>query len=247
MDLSDVFAELQDVPADDLKTALQEHRNDVYKDVYSDGFGAGKTEMKSDVQSAQETITQLKESRQELEDKVDSLQGEQPEVAELRGKYEQKLEEKQQQLKTARQQAEEVEREWRQNLRNERRTTFESKVADALKSKYNVDDDYADFKAQQATQSERVQFDDSNSIKLYESDGDTPTPLNGETAKHEAFAEDVAKTVPDKFVLDTRPGDTGMGSTNGRAGGPKKVSSEDLANGNVDPLDVLNGNVEVQD
>lgn len=216
MGLDEALEELDGVSDDEFADALQDRHPSKYKHVFSKGFGAGKTEVKSDLDDAQQQLQSLKSEKEQLESKIDDLQGEQPETAELREKYEQHLNEREQQIETLQEEQESLQSEFQNRLKNERASSFQQRVAGQLKAA-GVDEDYADFKAERAVSTDRVQFDDELNIKLYEDNG-VPTPDRDDKQKHELFAKSLADEIPDKFISDSRPSSTGVSNTDIRGG-----------------------------
>jgi len=241
MGLDEAIEELDGVDAETFAERLQDERSELYKQVYSDGYGAGKTDQKSETEKVQSQLEELKSEKQSLESDLEELKDEQPEAAELRGKYESKLEEKQQQVEKLESQLDEVEHEKRQAIKQERRSILEERTKNRLLSE-GVDEDYAEFRTQKAIE-ERVELDDDYQPTVYEEDG-VPTPLN-DNDPHEALAGNILSETPDKFISDNRPGETGVGDT-GSTTGANTVTDEDLRKGNVDPTEILNNDVQVE-
>lgn len=243
MGLDEAFEELDGVDEEEFAERLQEEHPAKYKQIYSDGFGAGKTEVKDDLDSTEEQLEKLKSERDELKNDLETLKEEQPEAAELRGKYESKLEDMQAQIERLQSEKTELEQEKTRAIKRERRDIFRERAKNALISQ-GVDPDYASFKAREAVEGDRVQFDDEElTPKVYEEDG-VPTPLSDGTEPHEALAENILSETPEKFVEDNRPGATGLGNTpTSTTGG--KASWDDAESGKVDPEEVLEGEVNL--
>lgn len=242
MGLDEAIEELEGVEAEAFAERLQSERSDLYKQVYSDGYGAGKTDQKETTEEVQSQLDQIKSEKEALESDLEELKEEQPEAAELRGKYESKLQEKQEQLEKVQSQVDEVKQEKRQAIKQERQSILRERTKNELLSR-GVDEEYADFKTTKAIE-EQVELDEDFEPTVYEEDG-VPSPMNGETEPHEALASNILSQTPDKFVYDNRPGETGVGDTGG-ASGTNTVTNEDLKSGNVDPTDILEDNVQVE-
>lgn len=241
MGLDEAIQELDGVGPEEFADRLQSEHSDLYKQVYSDGYGAGKTDQKKETEKLQSQLEEVKSERESLQEDLEQLKEEQPEAAELRGKYESKLEEKQGQIERLKNDLETVKQEKRQAIKQERRSILGERTKNRLLSE-GVDEDYADFRTQKAIE-QRVELDDDYEPTVYEEDG-VPTPLNG-SDPHEALANNILSETPDKFIADNRPGETGVGDTEG-ASGTSTVTDEDLRSGNVDPTAILNDEVQVE-
>jgi len=246
MGLDEAIDELSEVDdAEAFASRLQEERSDLYKQIYSDGYGAGKTDIKEgDLQEAKSKLEQLKSERSDLKEQLEELQEDQPEAAELRGKYESKLQDKQAQIESLQEEKQSLQQEKQNAIRQERKRILRERTKNRLVSR-GVDPEYADFKTEKAVD-ERVKFDEDNlQPEVFEDDG-VPSPQNGESDADDILADSLMDEVPPKFVSDSRPGSSGLGSTDGAGGRPKKATSEDMQQGAVDPEKVLNGEVDVE-
>lgn len=223
MDLDEAINAIQEADPDEAKEALEGTR--VHKSIRSEAFKEGQSEKETELSKAQDKIASLRNEKQDLNSKIEQLEDEQPEEAELIGKYEEKLEQKNQRIDELESEKQEVEEEWRSRTQSVKSSSFQERTAAALKSR-GVDEDYAEFKAEQAVSSGRVDFDENLNAKVYEDEeGTVPLHSNGDPA-HQAFAQDILDDVPDKFVADNRPGETGVGSTEGTGGGKTITRSE---------------------
>jgi DNA repair exonuclease SbcCD ATPase subunit len=245
MGLDDALNELDGVEADEFAERLQDERPSLYKQVYSDGFGAGKTEVKSDLESTKDELQSLKDERDDLEQKVQKLEEEQPEAAEIRGKYEEKLQKLQGQIESLQEDKSTLEEEKQSAIRTERERMLRERTKNALISQ-GVDPDYAEVQVEKQMQNGRVRFDDDLSPKVYEGE-DIPSPRNGEDDADEILADSILEQTPDKFVADNRPGSTGLGSTPSGGAGGSNASWDEAESGEVDPEDVLEGKVDIED
>jgi len=223
MDLNEAVDALTDADPKEAKDALE--GTQVHKSIRSDAYKEGQNDKESDVSDAQDKIASLRKEKQSLENKVESLEEEQPDEAELIGKYEEKLEQKNSKIQQLQEEKEEVESDWKSRTQSVKTSTLQERIASQLKGQ-GVDSDYADFKAEQAVNSGRVKFDDDLNPQVYEDDdGTVPLHTNGDPV-HEAFAQELADDVPDKFIEDPRPGSTGVGNTQGTGGGRTIPRSE---------------------
>jgi len=217
MGLQEALNELDGVDPSEAADALQEEHKGLYKEIYSDGFGAGKMEVKGDLEDAKSQMEDLRSTKEDLESRVENLQGEQPETSELRDKYESRIQDLNAKIDNLQDTLNAKDQEHRQALQSERASSFQQQVAGTLKAA-GVDEDYADFQAERAVQSDRVQFDDDLNFQLYDSEGLPLSDRNGERPQHEAFAKEVVSEIPDKFISDSRPSNSGLSDTDVRGG-----------------------------
>lgn len=226
MDFDDALAALQEADPEEVASALESGAPDVYKQIRNPAFKQGKEEVQSELQSAQDKIASLRKEKQSLQEQAN--EDTPPEVEEVKQKWQQKVESLNQKLNDVKTEKEEAVESWKEKTRHERGRSFQDKVFSELTSR-GVDPDYAEFKAQQATAGERVQFtgDDGLEIEVYEQDPDVPLNIPDSSAKHEAFANTIVEEVPDKFIEDARPGSTLNGSPSG-SGGSDTMRREDF-------------------
>jgi flagellar biosynthesis chaperone FliJ len=227
MGLDEAAAELQDADAEpeEVASTLQDAAPGAYKHVRKKHYKEGKSEVENELNSAQDKIASLRKEKQSLEEKVDKGMDESPEVEELRQNYEKKIGNLESTLDEVKSEKEEAVQSWKEKTRAVKGTTFKEKVASTLKEQ-GVDPDYADFKAQEAVSGNRVQFEgeDGLEIGLYE-DG-VPVRTSDDQPKHEAFAQNLAEEVPDKFVEDPRPDATMNGNPASGAGSTQVTRSQ---------------------
>lgn len=209
---------LQEQDPQEVASALESKAPDVYKQIRNPAFKQGKREVQSELESAQDKIASLRKEKQSIEEKAE--QNTPPEVEEVQQKYEKKIDSLNQQIDDLQTEKQEAVESWKQKTREERGRSFQDKVFSELTSR-GVDPDYAEFKAQQATAGERVQFagDDGLDIEVYEADPDVPLNVPDDASKHEAFADTLVEEVPDKFIEDSRPGSTLNGEPESTPGG----------------------------
>jgi len=224
MDLDEAVDALTDADPSDAKEALE--GTQVHRTIRSDAYKEGQQDKEGELSDAQDKIASLRKGKSSLEEKVAQLQEEQPDEAELIGKYEEKLEQKNQKIQQLQEEKNEIETDWRNRTQSVKTSTLQERIASELKSR-GVDEDYADFKAEQAVRSERVTFDDDLDPQIYEDEeGTVPLHTNGNPV-HEAFATELVDDVPDKFIADERPSASGLGKTEG-TGGAKTVSRSEF-------------------
>jgi len=226
IELDDAVEALGEADSSEVASTLESSAPDVYKEIRNPAFKKGKEEVQSELQSAQDKIASLRKEKQSLQEKAQ--QNTPPEVEEVQEQYEKKISDLNSQLDDLKTEKQEAVQSWKQKTRQERGRSFQDKVFSELTSR-GVDPDYAEFKAEQATAGERVQFagDDGLEIQVYESDPDVPLNVPDDAQKHEAFAQTLVEEVPDKFIEDTRPGSTLNGEPEASTGG-KTMRREDF-------------------
>lgn len=219
MGIQEAITELEDVDAKEFAEALQEQSPAHYKAIYTPAFGAGKTSVQDDLQEKETKLETLQGERDKLQKKIEDLEGEQPEVAEIRGRYESKLEDLQSQIQAKDEEIKTIQTDNTQTLRQKEQQFFQERAKNALLP-HVEDPDIADIKIMKAIQDGRVQFDDDLQPKVYEEDGEVPTPL-GDKQPHEVFAESLLQSIPDKFLKDRRASSVG---NPGGGGGKNTIS-----------------------
>lgn len=227
-DIKDALATLQSADATDVADALESEAPAVYKAIRTPAYKQGKKEASKGTEEAQEKIASLRKEKKALQEKITTLEDEQPEAAEIRGTYEEKLKQKQKELQAEKERRKEVENTWRSKAKGVKVSSTQERIASHLKS-MGVDPDYADFRAEKVVNSGRVKVDDDElATQFYEDDdGTVPLHTNG-TPADKAFAEDVFKDIPDSFIKDTRPGDTRLGDTGTVSGGELRVPRSEI-------------------
>ena len=225
MGLQEALNELDGVDAKEFAEALQEQSPAHYKAIYTPAFGAGKTSVQDDLQDKETKLESLQSEREKLQKRIEDLQGEQPEVGELRGKYEAKLEELQQTIQAKDQQIKEVQESSTQTLRQKENEFFQERAIGYLMANGVEDRDVAEIKVEKAMRDGRVKFDDDLQPKVYEPDGEVPTPVTSGDQPHEVFGQSLMESIPEKFLQDRRPGASGV---NPGGGSGKQWSREEI-------------------
>lgn len=225
MGLDEAAAELQDADADpeEVASTLKDAAPGAHKHLRKTYYKEGKSEVEDELNSAQDKIASLRKEKKSLEEKMGGEES--PEVEELRDNYESKINQLESQVDEARTEKEEAVQEWKERTRAVKGTSFQQKVASVLKDQ-GVDEDYAEFKAQEAVSGDRVQFEGDNGLDIGVYEDGVPLPTSDDQAKHEAFASSLADEVPDKFIDDPRPGSTMNGSPAGSTGGNQVTRSQ---------------------
>lgn len=220
MEIEDLLAALEEIEPDAFAEALQEQGGAHFKAIRNPAYKEGRAEGQQEAEKARAKIASLKKEKQDLEACIDELAEEQPEVAELRGKYDAKIAELKEQLDAKDEEIASVRKESKATLLEKEQQFFQQQAKSWLMTEGRVNDpDVAEIKIQKAMQDGRVKFDDDLQPVVYESDGDVPSPVTGGKKPHEVFGENLLQSIDDKFIDDPRPGSTGLGNTNGRATG----------------------------
>lgn len=231
MDVTEAVEALTNADSvDEVKEALE--GTPVHKAIRRDAYKEGQQDKEQELSKAQDKIASLRKEKQNLETKIENLEDERPDEAELIGKYEEKLDQKNQKIQELQEEKDEVESDWRSRTQSVKTSTLKERVASSLKAE-GVDEDYADFRAEKIVSSGRVTFNDDLEPQAYEDeDGTVPLHTNGEPV-HEALASDAIEEVPDKFIEDNRPGETGLGQT-GSGGSGRTISRDEFESMSAD-------------
>lgn len=243
MGLKEAITELEGVDPQEFADALQNEASPFYKAIRNPAFKEGKDEAEQDAENARNKVAQLRKEKQNLENQMEELkgdlEGDDSKLAEQRGKYESKLQEMKEALNQKDKELKSAREESMQTLRQKEQQFFQERAKNALLP-HVKDPDIADVKLQKAMQDGRVKFDDDLNVKVYEEDGEVPTPINGDKAPHEVFAESILENIKPEFLKDNRPGSTGFGD-------PASGSSQKMRRDQFDQMSAPEQKAFVQD
>lgn len=184
----------------------------LWQEAFNEGHGVATAQLQPKLDTAIQAKTTAEQAKKTAEDSLTEMQKKQPDTAKLHEDYGKKIQDKDAEIVTLKEQ--------NQTDRLEsRKSTALSRLRAELTSL--VHEDYAEVLTQKNDVVKRFQFDDGSNLRIMQADGAIPY-AGDDDAQVKAMAEELVKGTPDIFLRSNVSRGSGRESADGGTGGATK-------------------------
>lgn len=210
MELSEIIVKLAEHEPAKVADALKQQASNHYQVVFQRGFSTSHEEAKAKIKEKEDEADALKTQLSDKAKEIEEIRGKQPDIKELTSRYEQRLVEKDNELKAAKEEA-------TTKLRDVYAERFVSDSISELVLKHDIDAEYAQEVLRSKVRA-RVQPNDDGTVKVLSKDN--LSPLQAEEGKLlQVFAADIAADVDPKWKASNVANGAGSRGNGDQAGG----------------------------
>ena len=224
-DIKELLEKIVDADPAEFAKTFKDQAPKLYQYVWNGGHKTAKSDAEKTIKKLEGKIEEFDGERAKLEDRIETLSKEQPDLAGLQSRHEAVLLAKDE---THKKELADREKNFERLMGQFKDTTLDRTVSDVVRDLVagGVDRDYAIVQTSIPGFRERIRQDDDGRITgAMQKDGQTPFPLSDGQTVSAVLAHELLDDVPDKWREDRRQSGAGLGD---RGGPRRKYTSEEL-------------------